>query len=216
MFERDFIKRMIQQFAQVVAKIIYYKSRKDWEQMQMVIDVALKQLLNINPDMLEHLTEDDLINLFRYDENIDHEKCLILGHLLYEQGQIYDNTISDAHKIIRAYRHSLALLNMALQGPEFNTKENQSIALACCDQLERFASDAETGQSVFNFYKQLSLFSRAEDTLYTLMQIDPSKHHALAISFYNDLLTLDDGVLEEGNLPRDEVLEGLRKLTVKL
>ena len=47
MFERDFIMRMIKQLAQVLGKIINYKKEGQWENAQMVIDVASKQLLGI-------------------------------------------------------------------------------------------------------------------------------------------------------------------------
>jgi hypothetical protein len=210
MIERYFIKRLIQQFALVVAKIISYKNKNDWQQVQMIVDVSLKQLLGLNPGLAESLDENALPDLFRIGGKTDHEKCLILGRLLYEQALIYENTQAADDKIYPALLKSFTLYKTALEDTQFKTKENITVLTSCCEKLLLYKLNKKVLTDIFNFYKDQKRFDNAEDILYLLLEND-SSHKETAVSFYRDLLHFNDAVLEKGNLPRDEVVEGLRK-----
>lgn len=211
MFERDYIKRLIQQFADVVARIILYKSKKDWQQVQMIIDVSGKQLLGLNPSLIESMDGKELIQLFTFKEQTDHEKCLIMAVLLFEQSVINANTGKPESEIYKAYLKSFLLFRTAFTNSEFKSKVDLKRAFECCDNLMTFDLEDTVLFEIFGFYKEEKEFAKAEDILFTLLEKNRNDAKQTAIQFYTDLLKYDDAELEKGNLPRDEVLEGLKR-----
>ena len=212
MFERDFIKRLIQQFAEVVAKIIFYKSKKDWQQVQMVIDVSAKQLLGLNPDLIENMDAKDLVRLFSIKNEIDYEKCLILAILQYEQAILNFNTGKPEKDIFNAYLKSFILFKTAFLNKELKTDKDTIKAFECCENLLEYDLDDKILLDIFMFYKAEMAFARAEDVLFILLKKNRDEAKTTALNFYRDLLSYTDSDLKKGDLPRDEVLEGLKKL----
>jgi Family of unknown function (DUF6483) len=211
MFERDYIKRLIQQFAEVVAKIILYKNNKDWQQVQMVIDVSGKQLLGLNPDLTENMSAEELIRVFSIKEEIDYEKCLIMAVLQYEQAIVYAHTNAPESNIFKAYLKSFILFRTAFKNIEFKSKKDLGKAFDCCENLLEFKLDDQHLFEIFRFYKEEKAFAKAEDILFILLENNRSMAKETALKFYNELLEYDDAELNKGNLPREEVLEGLKR-----
>lgn len=211
MFERDYIKRLIQQFAEVVARILLYKSKKDWQQVQMIIDVSAKQLLGLNPDLIENMDSEELIGLFTIKAETDYEKCLIMAVLQYEQAIVNINTNKSGNDIFSAFLKSFILFKSAFRNSELKTKNELKRAFKCCENLLLFAIDDKILFEIFSFYKSEMEFAKAEDVLFMLLENNRNEGKETALKFYNDLLKFDDAELKKGNLPRDEVLEGLKK-----
>ena len=212
MFERDYIKRLIQQFAQVVEKIILHKKQQDWPQVQMVIDVSAKQLLGLNPDLIESMDSKALISMFKISNEMDYEKCFILGRLLQEQAFIYENTKENENKIYKTYLKSYNLFSKAIENDELRNKENIKTILGCCNSLQQFRLEDNILLNIFNFYRDESHYAEAENILFLLLKSDAENIRSLAREFYSGLLLLKDFELNKANLPREEVLEGLKNL----
>ncbi len=213
MFERDFIMRMIRQLAQVLERLLNYKKKGQWENAQMVIDVAGKQLLGINSDIIERLEPDALIDMFTYNGEIDYEKCLTLAVLLTEQAEVYKNIGKEDVKIFQIYLKSFKLFNCVFDERQVQNENYLSYAELCCDKLLEYKIDAHLLLQIFKFYNQHHLFAKAENVLYQLIDQNEKDATNHAINFYKHLLNCDDQTLVNGNLPRDEVIEGLDKLT---
>jgi hypothetical protein len=211
MFERDYIKRLIQQFAEVTARIILYKNKKDWQQVQMIIDVSGKQLLGLNPQLIESMDGQALIQLFTSREETDYEKCLILGVLQYEQAILNANTEKDEDKIFQPFLKSFLLFKEAFKNKEFKSKKDRAKALHCCENLLTFELQDRILFEIFHFYKEEKEFAKAEDVLFILMEKNRQDGKETALQFYSDLLQFNDAELKRGNLPREEVLEGLKR-----
>jgi hypothetical protein len=211
MFERDYIKRLIQQFAEVVARIVLYKSKKDWQQVQMIIDVSGKQLLGLNPNLIESMDGKELIRLFTFKEQIDHEKCLIMAVLLFEQSIVNSNTSKPESEIYKTYLKSFLLFRTAFKNSEFKSKIDLKRAFECCENLLTFELEDSVLFEIFSFYKEEKEFAKAEDVLFTLLEKNRNDGKQTALQFYTELLKYDDAALEKGNLPREEVLEGLKR-----
>jgi len=177
----------------------------------MVIDVSGKQLLGLNPDLTESMDAEELIRLFSIKEGIDHEKCLIMAVLQYEQAVVNSHTDKSESDIYRAYLKSFLLFKAAFNNKEFKSERDLDKAFACCENLLEFELDDHHLFEIFRFYKEEKAFARAEDVLYILLEKNRSTAKETALNFYNDLLKYDDAELKKGNLPREEVLEGLKR-----
>jgi uncharacterized protein DUF6483 len=211
MFKNDFIMRMIRQLAEVLKRIINYKKEGQWENAQMVIDVSIKQLLGLNPILLDKLDGNALVDLFCYDDEIDHQKCVTLAALLTEQASIFENTNQPEDKIFRYYRNSFQLFSAAFNDKQLRKENYMNYAKHCCEKLLDFNIGTNLLLDIFNFYKEYNFFSKAENVLYQLLTQNENEAKEHALKFYHQLLTQDDQVLQKGDLPRDEVLDGLNK-----
>lgn len=214
MFERDYIKRLIQQFAQVIEKIILYKKQQDWQQIQMVIDVSAKQLLGLNPDLIESMDSKSLSSMFQISDDMDHEKCFILGSLLQEQAIVYQNTNTDENMVYKTFLKSFDLFVVALENEELRNVQNIHAVHECCNSLQQFRLEKSSLVKMFNFYNSLSNFAEAENIILLLLKDDTKASKKLAREFYTDLLQLNNSDLNKGNLPREEIIEGLHKLDI--
>jgi hypothetical protein len=69
---------------------------------------------------------------------------------------------------------------------------------------------------LFAYYELAGRYGKAEDMLYDLLKStgDRSDIVESGREFYQRLLRLDDKTLREGNLPRNEVMEGYNKLKI--
>ncbi|KAA3614964.1 MAG: hypothetical protein D8M58_10960 [Calditrichaeota bacterium] len=213
MFERDFILRMIKQLAQVIGQVLNYKKKGQWENAQMVVDVATKQLLGINPEIVERLDADALIELFTYDGETDYDKCMTLAVLLTEQGEIFEHRGQDTDKIFRQYFQGFHLFEIVFQEQQKYKTDYVTYALFCCEKLTEFKIAPELLFRIFKFYKNHNYFAKAENILFLLLEQNENDAKKHAINFYKQLLSCDDKLLNKGELPRDEVIEGLEKLT---
>jgi len=213
MFERDFILRMIKQLAQALRQILNYKKEGQWQNAQMVIDVSIKQLLSLNPIIIDKLDADALVGLFTYDDEIDHKKCLTLASLLTEQASVFENTNQSAEKIFRLYQIGFQLYKTAFIDENLIDQAYLNYALHCCDKLTEFDIETDLLIQIFQFFNQHNSFANAENILFQLLKQNEEQAKKHALKFYTKLLKHDDKILMDGNLPRDEVIEGLAKFT---
>lgn len=211
MIERDFIKRLIQQLSQVLAEIFFHQKNQDWQKAQMVIDVAGKQLLGLNPDLRDSLDGETLKEMFSYNNQIDHEKCLTLAMLFAEQANVFKNTKQNDVQIITILKKSIILFNGAFQNTELLQNDSRQSALYVCDELSVFDLEADILLEMHLLYTTIGALSKAEDTLYLLQQKGLKDINLLAESFYSKLLKKNDNELRKGNLPRDEILDGIKR-----
>ena len=67
---------------------------------------------------------------------------------------------------------------------------------------------------LFRYYERYGTFAKAEDMLFHMLNDYPEATDikTSGLQFFERLLTREDGVLETGGLPRNEVEEGLEQL----
>ena len=210
MIERDFIKRLIQQLAQVLAEILFYKKKKDWQKVQMIIDVAGKQLLGLNPELRDDLDAATLIELFTYDENTDTEKCLTLAMLLVEQAVLLKNTLNDENLVLNTLEKAAIIFSVAFENKELITKDNSNSVEFCCDELLEYKIENPLLLKILDLYQATGKLSKAEDVLFRLKDNNYENTFSVAQRFYKTVLQMDEKTLKKGNLPREEILEGIK------
>ena len=142
------------------------------------------------------------------------ETQIALATLLYEAGTLY-TTQQRAAEAYPCYLQALSLLlEVELQqpAPPF-PPETPSIA-ALTTPLASYRLPQETNARLLQYYEQVGAYAQAEDVLYALLADAPDDPtlRALGRAFYQRLLRQPDACLIAGNLPRDEVQEGLARL----
>jgi hypothetical protein len=89
MFRDDYIVRTIQQAAAALARILGLNDAERHAEALQQVDSALQQFVGLNLGLVSGLSAPDLIEFARVGEALDVGKLVVLGELLYAQGEIH-------------------------------------------------------------------------------------------------------------------------------
>jgi hypothetical protein len=104
MYSRDYILKLVQQLAQVVAKLAGLKDNGDLVKASEVLSDAYKEMIGIERVQLIELDESDMITILSVQYHLSHDQLEVLARLLYEDALL----VVDGKKVF--YRKSLSIL----------------------------------------------------------------------------------------------------------
>jgi len=210
MIQKDYIMRMIEQLSGVLIKILFNKQTKDYVQAFFEINSAYKNLLGLDPEYIKALSEDEIVGMLTSNGSIDAEKSIIIAELLREEAEIIElenglnNTVFDMfHKSFYLYIEAIKCNSIYKQN-EYLKKIDKIV-----EKMKEYELPGHIQFRLFQYYEIIGCFGKAEDILYELID---SKYPNILFegkSFYWRLLNKSDKELIAGNLPRNEVNEGL-------
>jgi len=217
MIRRDYIVRMIEEFAEALARIRALKEQRQHGEALLLTEEEFKRITGIDSEALLRLSETELLARLIETEPLHavREKLFFLTTLLKEAGDIAE--VEGRTEESRAcYLKGLHLLLNSLartdgyEQPEFVPKVE--LFVNALDEMP-----AQTYALLMEHYERTGQFGKAEDALFAILDGDVNNDYALnfGISFYERLLGHRDTELEEGNLPRTEVEAGLQELRGK-
>ena len=217
MIRTDYIIRMIEEFAEALARIRALKERRQHGEALMLTEEEFKRITGIDSEALLKLSETELLARLIQSEALHavRLKMFFLTTLLKEAGDIAaaEGRIEESRA---CYLKGLHLLLDSLgradgfEQPEFVPKVE--LFVSALDEMP-----AQTYAMLMEHYERTGQFAKAEDALYGILDGDVNNDYALnfGISFYERLLGRTDNQLADGNLPRVEVEAGLRELRSK-
>ncbi len=206
--------RMIQQLSGVLARIVGLRADVRPDEALEEIGEAYGRFAGLNPSLVHALSEEDLVALLRARGGLDPPRTYTLAELLREEAEIFaeggrpEEAIPRDRKALRLYLEVLPELEDAPSSPDL---AGLDAVLARVDPT----AIPTTGQELLlRHYEAAGRFGEAEDLLFDLLHADDHAPETadLARSFYARLLALPDAALDAGNLPREEVEEGLARL----
>ena len=220
MLRRDYFLRIIEEFIQALARMRSLKSEQSWQQLDEMVEAEFHRLAGTSREELLALDETELLaKIIRNDSGqAVKEKVLFLATLLKEAGDS-ETARNNPEKARTMYLKGLHLLigvllrNEAFEVPLFVPKVEEFVAA-----LADAALPSETEALLMQHYERTGQFGRAEDALYSLMELLPAEPKVIqfGMSFYQRIAAFPDSTLAEGNLPRKEVETGLAKLNSRL
>lgn len=89
MFRRDYIVRMIEDMSAMVAKVLTLKQEKKTTEALWEVDELLSRHFRLNSRLLNSLSVEDIIDMFRLGGVIESDKLQGVARLLKEEGGIY-------------------------------------------------------------------------------------------------------------------------------
>ncbi len=213
MIRQDYLMRMIQQLSGVLARVPELRAGGKPDEALDEIGDAYGRFAGLNPSLVHVLGDEDLVALLRARGGLDPQRTYALAELLREEAEIYaeggrlDEALPRDRKALRLYLEVLPELEDAPSPPDLAGLDAVVARLAASD-IPRAAQAL-----LLRHYEVAGRYDQAEDLLFDLLDADDAPETAeLARAFYARLLALPDAALRAGNLPREEVEEGLARL----
>ncbi|MDP9383275.1 MAG: DUF6483 family protein [Chloroflexota bacterium] len=213
MIRQDYILRLVRQFADVVTVILGLKQAGRYEEARQTLDGELRRLTGLSPTLVGSLSSVELIKLTSVGDVLDLDRCLVLAHYLREQADI-SKALGQADESARSYTKALDLfLEVFVYHDDTYLRERLPAIEGIIAELEPYDLPAATLLRIVHLYEKTGEYGHAEDILYEMLEAGESEESlAEGIALYERLLTRDDKSLHKGNLPREEVEEGLERL----
>ena len=214
MIERDYIMRMINMLVASLVRILAFKNKKEYPQALLEIQTTGKTLLGIDRKLVDQFSVPQLMQLFGSDLSVMVPKSYVLGVLLKEEAEVRE-LMSEEARSVELYSQSLNLLiETYLRFGEPVEPRHLEFTDAVLGKLHGQTLPVDLLERVFRYEEATGRFAEAENALYAIIESAPAfiKEGML---FYERLLRCSDDRLAAGNLPRDEVLEGLHSLNTR-
>jgi Family of unknown function (DUF6483) len=216
MIRRDYILRMVEEFAEALARIRALKKEGQAGEARMLTDEEFKRITGLDSEAVLKLSETELLAKLIPGEPMHsvRTKMFFLTTLLMETGDIAAAQGREGDSRACYLKGLHLLLDSLARGdgfeqPEFVPKVDLFVAALADGELPM-----ATSALLMEHYERTGQFAKAEDSLFAILDADPENLAALefGISFYERLLGQSDVRLEEGNLPRSEVETALGEL----
>lgn len=208
---------MLAEFFEVLSRIRARKQAQQWREAEGSVNEELQRLTGHSPEALLKLSDAELLaSLIRGEPTLAvREKAGMVTALLKEAGDIAVAENRSRESIAFYTKGLHLLLDAAATGEpgefyEFVPRVEVFVAGLADSPLQ----DA-TRARLMQHYERTGQYARAEDQLYELLDSHADSAAALdfGLAFYERLQSRTDAQLEEGNLPRSELVAGKQELT---
>lgn len=204
--------RMVEQLTQALIHIMRQKAVHQYYEAQESINTASNGILGLDMSLLRLISDEQIIDFFRSDNEIDAGKCLVVAELLFHDSEIMEK-IDSEDDFNFGYLKSLSLFLSAFiqEGDLLEAQYQEKIALIQ-EKLADYFLPQHIEFKLFRYYELIGQYDKAENLLFDLVSVSYPEIQQQGMAFFQRLLEKDDDVLAAGNLPRNEVVEGLAEL----
>jgi hypothetical protein len=218
--QRDYILRLFEQMGQVITVVIGLKKNGEPSEALRVASDGLHGLVGFNLEDIEKLAAEDIVQLIRLSRSGHASpgeqvagQLGVVGRFLTEIADIHDIQ-AEPERADRARLKALHIYLVVLVEEQSSIDEVQAAIALLVGQLSGYVLPFAISDMLWRHYEMRGDFARAEDTLFEMLETGGHDQGVVdnAIAFYQRLLEKADNDLEEGGLPRDEVLAGLSEL----
>lgn len=209
MLQRDYLMRMTEMLTAVIAKVMFNKEIKNYEEAEKEIETAAKTIVGLDLRIINILNPQDIIQLMKTSD-LYAGRCLVSAELLKEYADVHELNGKDNSSIILKSLNLYieAILSKELPEPEkYYTKINELISLIDESDLKD-----DLNFKIIDYYEFSGQYSKAEDMIFELIENNNKDIIDRSVSFYKKLLHRTDEELESGNLSREEVNDALDEI----
>ncbi len=204
--QEDFILRQIRQLTQILAQVLFRKKNEQYQQALEDIRQAGQLFLGLDLHAIEVLTYEALQEALRVRHAQDAEHVALVAELLHHQGDCFAR---EGHAEAARQSYGLALHGyLDLFGADAQLPNAIDALLEALDPPLDLPPD--TQRLLFRYLDATGRYARAEDALFRLADDAPTDDLlAEGVAFFERLLRVPYRRLKAGNLPYEEVKEGL-------
>ena len=216
MIRRDFILRMIEEFAQALMRIRSLKRKQRWGEAAAALDAEFERLVGAGAQAVARLSESELLARLMQDgpTHVVRDKTFMLTSLLADAGDIAaaEGRVEESRECYLKALH--LLLEVLARGEVFEWPEFLPRVEVLKDALPGTPLPPRTEAMLMQHHERIGEFAKAENALFAMLDADPDNAAIVefGVSFYERMLAQRDAALAEGALPRSEIEEGLHEL----
>ncbi|MBT2292474.1 hypothetical protein J7E73_25735 [Paenibacillus albidus] len=207
MFRRDYIVRMIEDMTAMVAKVFTLKQERKTTEALWEIDELLNRHFRLNSRLLNSLSLEDIIDMFRLGGVIESDKLQGVARLLKEEGSIYRSNENDEAALFREMKALHLYLSADLHGADRSLLQMTREIDELISIVEAYRLPAKTERLLLTYLEGMGRYSKAEDSLYRLIE-QGEDVEAEGAGLYERLLLKAPEELERGGLPLEEARDG--------
>ena len=191
MIQQDYIMRMIEQLVQVLAKLLFNKEAKNYNDALNDIDIASKTIVGLDFKLLEELSAKDIKSLLalKKDDSTVNIKLIIIAKLIKEKTEILKLTSPDNPKIIPNYQKAISLYLEGILNNK-NTEIDLSRFYQDVEEIENILKDeinTEIRFNLFKFYDHSGNTAKAGKELIKLKEMNYPDIEKVGINFFKKL-----------------------------
>ncbi len=213
MYRKDYILTMIEELAQFLGRLVFLKETRRFDVALAEIDEFCGRLFERNTAQLRMMSVEEILAYAKEgDEGDDIRKRVALGNILKELGDIAGLNGNQAEEEDFHAKALGILLDVYGSGDialPLETPERIEMLVACTAGRDLPPSVARL---LFAYLEIGGFYADAEDLLFEILHNGQADMLDEGIAFYERLLMKDAVDLSNGNLPREEVQEGLQEL----
>ncbi|MCO1600517.1 DUF6483 family protein [Desulfosporosinus nitroreducens] len=208
MYQKDYIMKMIEQLTMAIATLLGSKSKSKIDECHQMVNEALYDLTGMSEGTLLKLSHKDLISIISGGKETNTEKCFALAEMLKLKADVSKD---DSVRSFALYLKSLNIFIELNLAQSLHVQNSYQTINEIIDLIKPYKIPRESNQLLFQYYEFIGQYDKAEDVLFKMITANEKDEIIIneGFAFYNRLKgkTLMD--LEGGNLPLDEVIEGL-------
>ncbi len=92
MIKKDYILRMVEEFAKFLAAIMGLREDGKYEEALKKIDNVYKGMIQLDPIGIKSIGPEELLDYLKSEKKDNHHYLKMIAELLYEEGQVYVET----------------------------------------------------------------------------------------------------------------------------
>jgi hypothetical protein len=203
-FRDDLIERTLEQLNATLQKILQTPS--DVYKAEALLQEAYQKHIGTDGSLLKQLSSTEILSTIQTTGILDKEKSYLIAALLDAEAWVHEKVGQDSSEA------QLKALDLYLEAALANVGADdihERIA-RMTTALGAFVLTEATEWRLFHYEVKREQFAKAETKLFELLEAARDREKVLAQghAFYKHLLNLSNAVLEKGNLPRAEAVEG--------
>ena len=190
------------------------KEEKKYNEILELTNEFLVNHYSISSSQLYALSEKEIVNLIDQHDGGDQEKWPCIADVLVEEGDAYEAQNMKDKSFKRYDKALLILMELCRRETTTFTMANHSRIEDIFSRIVIFDLPLSTKLRLFHYLEDQKKFATAEDVLFNMIE-ESGRDLGIrqeGIMFFERLLSRSDAELEKGNLPREEVEEGLIRI----
>lgn len=181
------------------------------------VNKELKALIGLDINTIDILSFKSIEELISKEKQYNTEKYIAFGELMQLEGEIFGKENKENEKI-GYYEKSLEGFYKAYSEDDSIDSKYLDDAVDVVAELSNYKFSLEIDKKILKIYEMANRFDKAEDTLFYMLRKTNNDGSIIleGMKFYNRLKERELEELIEGNLPIEEVEDGISELERRL
>lgn len=217
MLKNDFKKEVENTLDLIYEEVDKSLVDKNYDEAKNAINKGLKSLVGLDIDTIDIFSFEGIAEMIDRENQYNSGKYIAFGCLMKLMGIVCSKNTEDTSYIVY-YEKALEGFSKAFSEDDDIDEKYYEDAEDVCKELSKYNLSIDIDKKVLKLYEAVNKFDKAEDTLFYMLQKTDNDGSIIleGMKFYNRLKAKDKDILIEGNLPYEEVEDGIAELERRL